>query len=95
LFQITGSQNHPVNGEGLAKTLKRLRLWQKVKRNTIRVALIFVVPEDKVNSFRFQRIDLNSNGSNIASSDPDLKHTVGSIHQYVWGMDMAGFDNAW
>ncbi|RLN51529.1 hypothetical protein BBJ28_00027008, partial [Nothophytophthora sp. Chile5] len=56
LFQMTVSETHDVNASGIMHMLSKLDLLQSVKSDPSRVALVFVVPKDLVDSYVRQTI---------------------------------------
>ncbi|RLN38134.1 hypothetical protein BBJ28_00024200 [Nothophytophthora sp. Chile5] len=56
LFQMTVSETHAVNASGIMHVLRKLDLLQSVKSDPSRVALLFVIPKDLVDSYVRQTI---------------------------------------
>ncbi|RLN91488.1 hypothetical protein BBJ28_00024084 [Nothophytophthora sp. Chile5] len=56
LFQTTVSETHDVNASGIMHVLRKLDLLQSVESDPSRVALVFVVPKDLVDSYVRQTI---------------------------------------
>ncbi|CAK5181390.1 unnamed protein product [Aphanomyces euteiches] len=57
LFQITISNNHPVNSEGLVDFFAKLGLVNKIKQNPNFVQLIFVVPDGMRDTYSRQNLN--------------------------------------
>ncbi|KAG1713151.1 hypothetical protein DVH05_000874 [Phytophthora capsici] len=63
LVQATISESHPVNASGILDVLEKLGLKEAVKAHPERVALVFIVPEPKVASYKRQKIRPERHGS--------------------------------
>ncbi|KAE9025350.1 hypothetical protein PR001_g12289 [Phytophthora rubi] len=68
LFVVTMAEKHPVNGLELTETLQKLDLFEVVKNDPTRLALIFVVPRRNAQSFGPQTIMLGTASDTSAIS---------------------------
>jgi hypothetical protein len=84
-IQVTVAEHHPIAVSGL----ELLQSWLKSSTPLAPLSpsayspwrFIFIVPPDKVSTFKSQRLE---------GKDQDVVKWAGNIHQYVLGLDVLG-----
>ncbi|KAG1713163.1 hypothetical protein DVH05_028503 [Phytophthora capsici] len=80
LVQATISESHPVNASGILDVLEKLGLKEAVKAHPERVALVFIVPEPKLASYKRQEIRPERHGS-LTCVKHIGRHTEKALHK--------------